>query len=81
MQKNNQNMHEAKFIQKHFKYFDIMNKGCVDFDQFCRAMEKAGISIGKEDLLVVFSTYDTNGNGELDYKEFSNIICGETTEY
>jgi Ca2+-binding EF-hand superfamily protein len=44
-------------------------------------MEKAGISIGKEDLLVVFSTYDTNGNGELDYKEFSNIICGETTEY
>lgn len=26
-----------------FKFFDIQNKGRVDFDQFYRAMEKVGI--------------------------------------
>ena len=43
MQKNPNNINEAQFLQKMFKYFDIQNKGKVDFDQFYRAMEKTGI--------------------------------------
>jgi Ca2+-binding EF-hand superfamily protein len=42
MQKNNE-VHEAKFLQRQFKYFDIQNRGKVSFEQFCRAMEKTGI--------------------------------------
>ena len=57
MQKNPNNINEAQFLQKMFKYFDIQNKGKVDFDQFYRAMEKTGIvmdrpvSIAKTNVL------------------------------
>ena len=43
MQKNSNNINEAQFLQKMFKFFDIQNKGKVDFDQWYRAMEKVGI--------------------------------------
>lgn len=47
MQKNGNNINEALFLQKMFKFFDIQNKGKVDFDQFFRAMEKTGIVMDK----------------------------------
>ena len=42
-QKNYQNVNDQVFISKQFKYFDVMNKGKVDFDQFRRAVEKIGV--------------------------------------
>lgn len=41
------NINEAQFLQKMFKYFDIQNRGKVDFDQFYRSMEKVGIIMEK----------------------------------
>jgi Ca2+-binding EF-hand superfamily protein len=68
-----------------FKFFDIQNKGKVDFDQFFRAMEKTGIVMDRpvsnsaflkpfQDLYEVFKKYDVNGDGDMDYKEFSSIF-------
>ena len=48
MQKNATNMHEVQFMSKMFKYFDISNKGKVNFDQFYRAMEKLGVIMEQE---------------------------------
>ena len=55
MQKNPNNINEAQFLQKMFKYFDIQNKGKVDFDQFYRAMEKTGIVMDRPVSQIKFS--------------------------
>jgi hypothetical protein len=42
-QKNSNNINEATFLNRQFKYFDVLNKGSVNFDQFQRAIEKIGV--------------------------------------
>ena len=31
------------FLNKQFKYFDVQNKGAINFEQFQRAIEKIGV--------------------------------------
>jgi hypothetical protein len=43
-------------------------------------LEKIGVTIpSKRDLQMLFSYYDTDGSGALDYKEFSAIILSNDT--
>lgn len=73
-QKNYQNVNDQVFLSKQFKYFDVMNKGRVDFDQFTRAVEKIGVVQNEFDLGLVFKQYDVSGDGYLDFKEFGLIF-------
>ena len=59
-----------------FKYFDVQDKGCVDFNEFCRVLEKTGMYYPPEQLKPLFASYDTDGSGAVDYKEFSTAIYG-----
>ena len=61
---------------KMFKYFDIYDRGSVNFNDFVKAMEKIGLYYSPEQLQPLFKAYDTDGSGSLDYKEFSGIIFG-----
>ena len=45
---------EEGFLAKCFKFFDIQNKGEVNFDQFYRTVEKIGVIIERQVL------YDTD---------------------
>lgn len=38
---------EESYLAKTFKFFDIHNKGEVNFDQFYRTVEKLGVIIDK----------------------------------
>lgn len=60
-----------------FKYFDIYDKGSVDFNEFMKAMEKIGLYYTPAEMQPLFKQYDTDGSGNLDYKEFSAIIFGD----
>jgi len=80
MQKNSGNQSETKFLQKTFKFFDIQNRGKVNFDQFFRAMEKAGIVMSRPDLHQVFEHFDINGDEDMDYKEFSNMFFDQNQQ-
>ena len=62
---------------KMFKYFDIMNRGAVDFGQFQRVLEKSGMYYPEEQLRPLFDTYDKDGSGSLDYTEFAVAVFGE----
>jgi len=46
----------------------------VDFPTFQRAIAKMGVVVDDSDLEEFFRVYDSNGNGRLDYKEFSDVI-------
>ena len=59
-----------------FKYFDIYDRGNVQFNDFVKAMEKIGLYYSPEQLQPLFKQYDQDGSGSLDYKEFSAIIFG-----
>jgi Ca2+-binding EF-hand superfamily protein len=59
-----------------FKYFDIYDKGKVNFQDFMKAMEKIGLYYSEQELMPLFRHYDSDGSGSLDYKEFSAIIFG-----
>ena len=48
MQKCPPTQNEEGFLAKCFKFFDIYNKGEVDFEQFSRTVEKIGIVIDKK---------------------------------
>ena len=56
------------------EHFDFANKGEVDFPTFVRAISKIGVIVEENDLANFFRQYDKNGNGTLDYKEFSDIV-------
>ena len=43
MQKSNAKLTEEACLVKMFKYFDIYDKGSVDFNEFIKAMEKIGL--------------------------------------
>ena len=62
---------------KMFKYFDIMNKGAVDFTQFSRVLEKTGMYFPEEQLRPLFEIYDRDSSGSLDYQEFAVAVFGE----
>ena len=77
-QKCPSNVSEENFLVKCFKFFDIYNKQEVDFELFYRAVEKIGVIVDKDECFQFFRQYDLNGNGTLDYKEFSTALFKKT---
>jgi len=64
-------------LKKSFKYFDLNNNGTVEPDEFAKSIEKIGIIIPtKQDLDALFSLYDADGSGALDYQEFASCLYG-----
>ena len=62
-------------LLKSFKHFDKDEDGCVDLDEWGKAVEKIGIVIrSPEDLQHLFTYYDTQQTGKLNYKEFAGIL-------
>ena len=60
-----------------FKFFDINDTGEVNFQIFSKAIAKMGVVVEDTDLQQFFRIYDVNGNGTLDYKEFSDVVFGK----
>ena len=63
---------------KAFKYFDLNNDGTCQPEEFAKALEKVGVQINsKKDLTSLFSYYDSDSSGALDYKEFTAMLTGD----
>ena len=77
IQKSNAKLSEEACLMKMFKYFDIMNTGCVDFNQFQRVLEKSGMYYPEEQLRPLFNSYDRDSSGSLDYQEFAMAVFGQ----
>ena len=77
IQKSNAKLSEEACCIKMFKFFDLQDKGAVDFKEFCRVCEKMGMYYPPEQLKSLFDVYDSDKSGLVDYKEFTAIIFGE----
>lgn len=72
---------EEALIVKAFKYFDLDNSGACSPDEFIKAIAKLGVSgFDNKQLIEIFNFYDSNKNGELDYKEFAASLYNEDEE-
>ncbi len=76
MEKSNNRLSEEACLIKMFKYFDIYDRGSVEFIDWYKSMEKIGLYYPEKDMLALFNIYDQNKNGSLDYQEFAEIIFG-----
>ena len=75
-QKQLPNTNAEQTLVKYFKYFDIENKGICGLRDWIKALEKLGVQFHKaSDIQEIFSTYESEKKGVLDYKLFAKQIC------
>lgn len=57
-----------------FKIMDNNGNRQLEADEFAQGLAESGIVLNKEQLQVVFSAFDRNRNGSVDYNEFLRAI-------
>lgn len=68
-------MTEETLFLKAFKYFDLDNSGACSKNEFMKALVKIGVnSVNEDNIEEVYSIYDKDRSGELDYKEFVSML-------
>ena len=76
-QKSTTRMSEETILLRAFKYFDLDNSGCVSFSEWLKALEKIGMVLTDlSQMRDLFNFYDVDRSGELDYKEFVDMLMG-----
>lgn len=77
-QKSGGGQSEEAVLLKCFKYFDLNNNGSVEPEEFAKAIEKIGIMIPtRNDLDTLFSIYDLQQTGSIEYRDFSAQLFGK----
>jgi Ca2+-binding EF-hand superfamily protein len=57
-------------LQRRFKIMDDNNSGSINMSEFKKAMRECSINLSDEDCRLLFSFFDTDGSGELNFEEF-----------
>ena len=65
------NTSEETVLIRAFKYFDLDKTGFSNIDTFLSTVKKVGItSLNDDEIAEVFSSFDEEKKGEIDYREF-----------
>ena len=71
------NTSEETVLVRAFKYFDLDNTGLSDTETFLKTVKKIGItSFNDDELIELFSLFDVNKTGEIEYREFVSDLFG-----
>mmetsp|Transcript_5365 Transcript_5365/g.14918 ORF Transcript_5365/g.14918 Transcript_5365/m.14918 type:complete len:342 (+) Transcript_5365:160-1185(+) len=69
-------------LRKLFKMFDAEQNGRIELPDFRIMMESFGIQLSEDQLIVVFSLYDKNFEGEIDYlKLMKDLLDGDYFQF
>jgi len=66
---------EGKTVRKIFTHFDLDGFGTIEPNEFRKALETIGCLFKDHEMDALFRKYDANGNGKLDYEEFSSFFA------
>merc|ERR1712091_58549 len=67
-------------IREAFNLFDADNSGAIDIRELKAAVRALGFEIKKEELKKMISDIDNDGNGDIDFGEFLEMMTGKMGE-
>lgn len=68
------NENEDFELKNAFDTIDTDKSGTISFNEVKALMEQCGLSISKQEIDLIMKEYDTNGDGEMDFEEFKEIL-------
>jgi len=69
-------------FQEIFNLVDTDRGGTIGTEELARLMDTLGIRTTQEELKLMVSEIDENGNGEIDFDEFVQVMCRKVnTDY
>eukprot|EP01086_Lenisia_limosa_P011296 TRINITY_DN3692_c0_g1_i1.p1 TRINITY_DN3692_c0_g1~~TRINITY_DN3692_c0_g1_i1.p1 ORF type:complete len:173 (-),score=64.08 TRINITY_DN3692_c0_g1_i1:100-618(-) len=71
---------QAQEIKEAFELFDTDKNGAIDYHELKVAMRALGFDVKKKDVLKILSDLDKDETGQVDYKEFSDIMTERIAE-
>ena len=76
-EKSKTTMGELRILLNGFKFYDLEYTGIIDKDKWIKGILRTGLSgFSDNDLSNIFSCYDLNNSGMIDYKNFSAFLYG-----
>jgi Ca2+-binding EF-hand superfamily protein len=60
-----------------FKEYDTDNSGALNWEEFCTALQKCGLTPSPQDIRALFLELDKDGNNEISYEEFIQAMRGD----
>ena len=70
----------ALSLARQFKIIDENGNHMIDFSEFCKCINNAGLKIPEEDLEELFQSFDYDNSGAISYDEFMVRILGKMNE-
>merc|ERR1712025_1505282 len=67
-------------IREAFNLFDADQSGAIDVRELKAAMRALGFEIKKEELKKMIADIDNDGNGDIDFAEFLEMMTGKMGE-
>merc|ERR1711885_98860 len=67
-------------IREAFNLFDADNSGAIDVRELKAAMRALGFEVKKEELKKMIADIDNDGNGDIDFQEFLEMMTGKMGE-
>ena len=68
-----------KELRDAFRVFDTDNSGSIDKKELKRLMKKLGQALSEAELDAMMDEVDTNGDGEISFEEFKELMVGWMT--
>lgn len=68
-----------KELRDAFRVFDTDNSGSIDKKELKRLMKKLGQALSEAELDAMMDEVDTNGDGEISFEEFKELMVGNAT--
>ncbi len=63
-----------------FKEYDLDGSGALNWEEFCTALQKCGLTPSPQDIRSLFLELDKDGNNEISYDEFLQTMRGDLSK-
>ena len=67
-------------LKRQFKIMDADGSGCLDYSEFKKALDDYKVGCQDEEAKTLFSIFDKNRDGTINFDEFLFAIVGELNE-